>query len=66
MHEDLSLVLTPNIMPDSKFSDPLGSLFWIARQIRLELRRYITRRKSCSRLCRVPNPDFLTVGAMSD
>jgi hypothetical protein len=27
MHEDLSSVLTPKIMPDSKFSDRLGSLF---------------------------------------
>jgi hypothetical protein len=33
MHEDLSSVLTPKVMPDSKFSDPLGSFFWIARQI---------------------------------
>jgi hypothetical protein len=37
MHEDLSLVLTPKIMPDSKFSDPLGSLFWIARQIQARI-----------------------------
>jgi hypothetical protein len=30
MHVDLSLVLTPKIMPNNKFSDRLGVLFWIA------------------------------------